>query len=83
VLKQVGFFGLVEAGVFVAILALGLAYVWRKGDIDWIPLHAHQAGTDRATDRRDRTSGPTQADLALAEAADDTEAPVVSGAGVS
>ena len=78
VLKQVGFFGLVEAGVFVGILALGLAYVWRKGDIDWIPLHAHQAGTDRATDRRDRTSGP-----ALTEPADDTQAPVASGTGVS
>jgi len=37
VLKQLGFLALVEAGIFVAILALGLAYVWRKGDVDWIP----------------------------------------------
>ena len=26
----------VELGVFVAILVLGLAYVWRRGDLDWI-----------------------------------------------
>lgn len=26
----------VELAVFVAILLLGLAYVWRRGDLDWI-----------------------------------------------
>lgn len=26
----------VELAVFVAILVLGLAYVWRRGDLDWI-----------------------------------------------
>ena len=25
-----------ELALFVAILALGLAYVWRRGDLDWI-----------------------------------------------
>jgi NADH-quinone oxidoreductase subunit A len=29
-------FALVEIFLFVAILAVGLVYVWRKGDIDWI-----------------------------------------------
>lgn len=39
-----------EAAAFVAILALGLAYVWRKGDIDWIPRHRKPgaAGGDAA-----------------------------------
>jgi NADH-quinone oxidoreductase subunit A len=37
VLKPLGMLALVEAAIFVAILALGLAYVWRKGDVDWIP----------------------------------------------
>jgi NADH-quinone oxidoreductase subunit A len=27
--------GLVEAGVFVLFLALGLAYVWKKGGLEW------------------------------------------------
>jgi NADH-quinone oxidoreductase subunit A len=32
-----------EAAVFVAILAVGLAYIWRKGDIEWIPKTLQQA----------------------------------------
>ncbi len=31
-----GWFALVEMVVFVAILALGLAYAWVKGHLDWI-----------------------------------------------
>ena len=27
--------GLLEAGVFLAILALGFIYVWRKGGLEW------------------------------------------------
>lgn len=47
VMKQLGPLAWTEAAVFVAVLAVGLAYVWRKGDIDWIPLHGHQAGRAR------------------------------------
>ena len=32
----VGWFGLVEGFLFIAILFLGLAYVWAKGDLDWV-----------------------------------------------
>jgi NADH-quinone oxidoreductase subunit A len=32
----VGAVALVEIGVFVAVLALGLAYVWRRGDLEWL-----------------------------------------------
>ena len=35
VFKPLGWFGLVEMGVFVAILAVGLAYVWGKGALEW------------------------------------------------
>lgn len=31
-----GWFALTEAILFVAILALGLAYVWAKGYLDWV-----------------------------------------------
>ncbi len=37
-LVEVGSLGLlpgVEMAVFIAILLLGLAYVWRKGDLEW------------------------------------------------
>jgi len=32
---QVSFFGLGEMLVFIAILAVGLAYVWKKGALQW------------------------------------------------
>ena len=51
VLKDLGPLAFVEAAVFVLVLAVGLAYVWRKGDIDWVPLHGHQKPGGRlATD---------------------------------
>jgi NADH-quinone oxidoreductase subunit A len=36
VARGMGGFAFVELLVFVAILALGLAYVWRHGDLEWI-----------------------------------------------
>jgi NADH-quinone oxidoreductase subunit A len=35
-LEAYGVFGLVEMGVFVAILFLGLVYAWRKGVLRWV-----------------------------------------------
>jgi NADH-quinone oxidoreductase subunit A len=34
--KRWGVFTLIEMFVFAGILILGLVYVWRKGDLDWI-----------------------------------------------
>ena len=34
-LERLGTFGLVEMLVFIAILALGLVYAWRKGVLRW------------------------------------------------
>lgn len=31
-----GLFALTEITLFVGILAIGLAYVWKKGDLDWM-----------------------------------------------
>jgi NADH-quinone oxidoreductase subunit A len=33
--RDLGLFGFVEMLVFMAILTLGLAYVWRKGALEW------------------------------------------------
>ncbi len=33
--RQLGWKGLAEALIFIAILLLGLAYAWRKGDLEW------------------------------------------------
>src|SRR5438046_9632153 len=34
-LEALGVFGLVEMVVFIAVLALGLVYAWRKGVLKW------------------------------------------------
>lgn len=35
-LEAYGYFGLVEMVIFIFILALGLAYAWRKGVLRWV-----------------------------------------------
>jgi NADH-quinone oxidoreductase subunit A len=35
VYRQLGVFGFMEMLVFLAILMLGLLYIWRKGGLDW------------------------------------------------
>ena len=51
VARGMGGFAFLELLVFVAILALGLAYVWRHGDLEWI----HQARQD-TLDKQDDLS---------------------------
>jgi len=34
--RALGPFAFVEGLIFIAILAIGLAYVWKKGDLSWI-----------------------------------------------
>jgi NADH:ubiquinone oxidoreductase subunit 3 (subunit A) len=36
VFRRLGSFAFIEGFVFVAILAVGLAYVWKKGDLEWV-----------------------------------------------
>ena len=36
VYKELGLFAFVEMMIFLGILSLGLAYVWRKGDLEWV-----------------------------------------------
>ena len=35
VYKELGWFAFAEMVIFLAILFVGYAYVWRKGDLDW------------------------------------------------
>ena len=35
VFKQLHVFGLIEMGIFITILLLGLVYVWGKGALEW------------------------------------------------
>ncbi len=35
VFRELGVFGLVEMGVFLALLVMGFIYVWKKGALEW------------------------------------------------
>jgi NADH-quinone oxidoreductase subunit A len=34
-LRQLKWFGLIEMGVFIGILLVALAHIWRKGGLEW------------------------------------------------
>jgi NADH-quinone oxidoreductase subunit A len=36
VFKSLGSFAFIEGLIFIGILIVGLAYVWKKGDLEWI-----------------------------------------------
>jgi NADH:ubiquinone oxidoreductase subunit 3 (subunit A) len=36
VFKKLGTFAYVEGVIFIAILFVGLAYAWKKGDLEWV-----------------------------------------------
>jgi len=52
----IGAFVLVEGVLFIVILFLGLAYVWAKGDLDWVL--SYRASTYQPPDRRAKVSLP-------------------------
>jgi NADH-quinone oxidoreductase subunit A len=54
-----GVFALVEIFSFVAVLLLGLAYVWVKGDLEWIRTMRRDVGVAQP-----RTSRPVPSALA-------------------
>ena len=43
-LKRMGLFAWVDMAVFILILGVGLAYVWGKGDLDWVRPKGSSAG---------------------------------------
>ena len=59
-----GGFAFVELLVFIGILVLGLAYVWRHGDLEWI----RQARQD-TLDKMDESDQPAAVENAKQEAA--------------
>jgi NADH:ubiquinone oxidoreductase subunit 3 (subunit A) len=36
VLRKVGAVGLIEIGIFIFVLVVGLAYAWKKGALEWL-----------------------------------------------
>ena len=70
----IGYFALVEGVVFVVILFLGLAYVWAKGDLDWVL--SYTGARYQPPERRPRVRPANVADIEAAlEAESATQAP--------
>ena len=44
VFRQLGPLAFVEGLVFIGILVVALAYVWRKGDLEWVRAEDRQLG---------------------------------------
>jgi NADH-quinone oxidoreductase subunit A len=44
VFKRLGLFAFVEGLIFIAILGVGLAYVWAKGDLQWVRPEERTSG---------------------------------------
>jgi len=48
VFKELGLFAFIEALIFIVILLIGLAYVWRKGDLEWDKPHTGKYARESA-----------------------------------
>jgi NADH-quinone oxidoreductase subunit A len=57
VYKQLGMFAFVEMAVFLAILFVGYAYVWAKGDLDWDKPQPHIPRVIAATRKTEEVEG--------------------------
>lgn len=53
VYDKLGLFGLVEMTVFIGILLVGLAYVWGKGDLEWVKSLMGGRGAEKVLPRVD------------------------------
>lgn len=76
----VGYFALVEGVIFVVVLFLGLAYVWAKGDLDWVL--SYTGARYQPPERRTRVRPANVAEIeAEREAAAPAKAETVEAAG--
>ena len=58
VFKEMGMVAFVEMGIFLLILIVGLAYVWKKGDLDWVKYNV-KYGRGRYRQKASQTEGET------------------------
>ena len=66
--RELGLFGLVEMAVFIALVFVAYAYVWRAGGLDWAD------SVDAPSEAGEPADLMTQADAELAAAMRDPEA---------
>ena len=44
--RRLALFSLIDIGVFFAVLLVGFAYVWKRGDLDWVRAVSHEHAPD-------------------------------------
>jgi NADH-quinone oxidoreductase subunit A len=44
-LRELGLFAWIDMAIFIVVLAVGLAYVWAKGDLEWVRPRGSSAGS--------------------------------------
>jgi NADH-quinone oxidoreductase subunit A len=69
----IGAFVLAEGFLFIVILFLGLAYVWAKGDLDWVL--SYHATTYQPPEKRPRIGLPLVKEIEAAQEAQRAAAP--------
>ncbi|HIE30422.1 TPA: NADH-quinone oxidoreductase subunit A [Candidatus Poribacteria bacterium] len=53
IFKQLGLLAFIEMLIFVAILLVGLAYVWGKGDLEWVKTFGRIENESETNDTRE------------------------------
>jgi NADH-quinone oxidoreductase subunit A len=59
--QQLAWITIVDIGAFFAVLLIGFAYVWRRGDLDWV----RAVGQARAHEPRSPTDDPLEQETLL------------------
>jgi len=59
--QQLAWITIVDIGAFFAVLLIGFAYVWRRGDLDWV----RAVGQARAHEPRSPTDDPLEQEALL------------------
>ena len=67
VYRELGLVAFVEGFLFVAILFLGLVYVWAKGDLDWVKVYGASVKGGTEVDESHSAVSPSLSNLNLAE----------------
>ena len=67
VFRDLGLMAFVEMMIFVAILLVGLAYIWGKGDIEWVKPRPVWGARDVAASRAELLDAKTEREMVHAE----------------
>jgi NADH-quinone oxidoreductase subunit A len=59
--EQLAWVTIVDIAAFFAVLMIGFAYVWRRGDLDWV----RAVGQARAAEPRPASDDPLEQEISL------------------